>query len=158
MLYSWRFSHYSAAIHWLVHGHKLSTAKRHERATLQKPWRQTGNREVLTTVARDQSVQLKVAWCCRWNSARFSNFLLFCCAIWQITLWLVPWGTVNFVFSNLKVYLDFVRSTLTPDYNYDVIFLQEVASLYKNSGENKNNLNDTFLNDNCIIESLLMLI
>lgn len=29
------------------------------------------------------------------------------------------------------------------DYNYDVIFLREVASLYKNSGENKNNLNDT---------------
>ena len=30
-------------------------------------WHQMVTREMLTAVARDQSVQLKVAWLCRWN-------------------------------------------------------------------------------------------
>ena len=31
----------------------------------------TVNGEMLTAVARDQSVQLKVAWCCHWNLNAF---------------------------------------------------------------------------------------
>ena len=69
------FVRYSAPIHWLIHGHDLLTAKCHKRATLRKAWRQTRNRAILTTVARDQSMQLKVAWCCRWNLSAFFIFV-----------------------------------------------------------------------------------
>ena len=86
---SWRFSRYSAPIHWLVHGHMTSN---NETVSRQMPWAgniartMTSNgkqftvlREMLTAVARDQSVQLKVAWCCRWNlSTFFQNLLSFC--------------------------------------------------------------------------------
>ena len=52
LLYSWRFSRYSAPIHWLVHGHMTSnnetvSRQMHERATLRKLWRQTGNSSLL---------------------------------------------------------------------------------------------------------------
>ena len=52
LLYSWRFCHYSAPIHGLVHVTwplimKLFPAKCHERATLRKLWRQMGNSSLL---------------------------------------------------------------------------------------------------------------
>ena len=37
----------------------------------------TVTREFLTAVARDQGVQLKVAWCCRWNLSAFFK-ICFC--------------------------------------------------------------------------------
>ena len=81
LLYSWSFSRYSAPIHWLVHGHM---GFNNETVYRQMPWagniaktmtsngeQFTVTREMLTAVARDQSVQLKVAWCCRWNLSAF---------------------------------------------------------------------------------------
>ena len=85
LLYSWRFSRYSAPIHWLVHGH---TTPNNETVYRQMPWagnlaktmtsngkQFTVTREMLTAVARDQSVQLKVAWCCRRNIRAFFKIL-----------------------------------------------------------------------------------
>ena len=79
LLYSWRFSRYSAPIHWLVHGHMTSNnetvpAKCHERATLRKLWRQTGNRPLLTAKCRPLLHVIAGI------SAQFSNFafILFC--------------------------------------------------------------------------------
>ena len=40
-------------------------------------WRQTGNSSELTAVARDQSVQLKVVWCCRRNLSAFFKICFF---------------------------------------------------------------------------------
>ena len=87
LLYSWRFSCNSAPIHWLVHGHMTSN---NETASRQMPWagniaktmtsnvkQFTVTREILTAVARDHSVQLKVALCFRPNLSFFQNLLLF---------------------------------------------------------------------------------
>ena len=102
LLNSWRFSCYSAPIHWLVHGHMTSN---NETVSRQMPWAgviaktmtSNGNqftvtREMLTAVARDQRLPDVVAGI----SARFSKFavVLFCYITNQ---WLVPQGTVNFV-------------------------------------------------------------
>ena len=86
LLYSWRFSRYSAPIHWLVHGHMTCN---NETVSRQMPWagniaktmtsngkQFTVTHEMLTAVSRDQ----------RWPdvvvgiSARFSifSFVLFC--------------------------------------------------------------------------------
>ena len=63
------------------------TSKCHKRATLPKLWGQTGKqftvtREMSISGARDQSVQLKVAWCCRRNLSAFFKscfcYVLFC--------------------------------------------------------------------------------
>ena len=76
-LYSWRFSRYSAPIHWLVDGHMTSN---NETVSRQVPWagniaktttsnvkQFTVTREMLTAVARD-----------RWNlSAVFKVFFCF---------------------------------------------------------------------------------
>ena len=87
LLYSWRFSRYSAPIHWLVHGHMTSN---NETVFRQMPWagniaktmtsngkQFTVTREMLTAVARDQSTQLKVAWFCRRNPSAFFK-ICFC--------------------------------------------------------------------------------
>ena len=76
LLYSWRFSRYSAPIHWLVHGHMTSN---NETVSRQMPW--VGNiaktitsngkeftvtREMLTAVARDRwnlSAVFKLCFC-----------------------------------------------------------------------------------------------
>ena len=84
LLYSWRFSHYSAPIHWLVHGHMTSN---NETVSHQMPWAgniaktMTSNGkqftvtcEMLTAVARDQRWPDVVAGI----SARFLNFALIC--------------------------------------------------------------------------------
>ena len=96
LLYSWRFSRYSAPIHWLVHGHMTSNI---ETVSRQMPW--AGNiaktmtlngkqftvaREMFTATARDQSVHVIRACSWRWPdvvggiSPRFSKFafVLFC--------------------------------------------------------------------------------
>ena len=71
LLYSWRFSRHSSPIHWLVHGHMTSNNETVSRQmpsanniakTMTSNSKQfTVTRKTLTTVARDQSVQLKVA-------------------------------------------------------------------------------------------------
>ena len=84
---SWHFSGYSVPIHWLVHGHMTSN---NETVSRQMPWagniaktmtsnrkQFTVTREMLTAVARDQSVQLKVAWFCRRNPSTFFK-ICFC--------------------------------------------------------------------------------
>ena len=86
-LYSWRFSRYSAPIHWLVHGHMTSNNETVSRQmpspgniakTMTSNGKQfTVTREMLTAVARDQGVQLKVAWFCRRNPSAFFK-ICFC--------------------------------------------------------------------------------
>ena len=73
LLYSWRFSRYSAPIHWLVHGHMTSN---NETVSRQTPWagniaktmtsngkQFTVTLEMLTAVARD-----------RWNLSAVFKF------------------------------------------------------------------------------------
>ena len=70
LLYSWRFSRYSAPIHWLVHDHMTSN---NETVSRQMPWagntaktmtkQFTVTREMLTAVARD-----------RWNLSAVFKF------------------------------------------------------------------------------------
>ena len=92
---------------------KLFPAKCHKRATLRKLWHQTARKqftvswEILTAIARDQSEQLKVAWCCCRNlSAFFQNLLLFCFAI-IITNHLMtsPFGNSEFCFPQISRFL-----------------------------------------------------
>ena len=88
LLYSWRFSHYSVPNHWLVHGRMTSN---NEIVYRQMQWggniaktmtsngkQFTVTHEMLTAVARDQRVQMKVDDIAR-ISARFSRsaFVLF---------------------------------------------------------------------------------
>ena len=53
---------------------KLFPAKCHERATLGKLWRQTGNSSLLPAKCWPL---LHVAWCCRWNLSAFFKICLF---------------------------------------------------------------------------------
>ena len=116
LLYSWRFSRHGAPLHWLVHGHMTSD---NETVYRQMPWAgniaktMTSNRkqftvtcEMLTAVARDQSVQLKVAWCCR------KNLTAFCfCFVLLYNKSLNDWslGKQWILFSsNLNVSLNFI--------------------------------------------------
>ena len=46
----------------------------------------TVTRQVLTAVARDQSMQLKVTWCCRWN---LSAFFKICFGFYHLSKWSV---------------------------------------------------------------------
>ena len=95
LLYSWRFSRYSASFHWLVHGHMTSN---NETVSRQMPW--AGNiAKVMTSNGKQFTVTRSTVHC--WPllhimagiSARFSNFtfVLFC----YITnhLMTVPLGT-----------------------------------------------------------------
>ena len=118
-LYSWRFSRYNAPLHWLVHGHMISD---NETVSRQTPWagniaktmtsngkQFTVTREMLTAVARDQSVQLKVAWCCRKNLSVF--FIIWFCFVLLYNKSLNDWslGKQWILFpSNLNVSLDFL--------------------------------------------------
>ena len=87
LLFSCRVSRYSAPIHCLVHGHMTS---KNETVSRQMAWagniaknmksngkQFTVTRELLTAVARDQSVQLKVAWRCSRNLIAFFK-ICFC--------------------------------------------------------------------------------
>ena len=88
LLYSWRFTRYSAPIHLPVHGHMTSN---NETVPRQMPWadntvktmtsngkRFTVTREMLTAAAHDQ--RRLQGWCCRWNLSAFlkicSSFVL----------------------------------------------------------------------------------
>ena len=110
LLYSWRFSRYSAPIHWLDHGHmtsnKLFPTKCNERATLQKLWCQTVNSSLLP--AKCWPLLHVIAGI----SARFSNcaFVLFC----FITNHLVtgPLGNSGFCLPHLNVSLNFVSGNI----------------------------------------------
>ena len=103
LLYSWRFSRYSASIHWLVHGHMTSN---NETVSRQMPWagniakamtsngkQFTVNREMLTAVARDP-----------WNLSALSKFafVLFC----YITNHLMtgPLGNSEFCFPRISMF------------------------------------------------------
>ena len=110
------FSRYSAPICWLAHGYMTSNselfpAKCHERATLRKLWRQTGNSSQLPAKCWPL-LHVHVIWSGLMSLLKsqriFQNLLSFCFAILQITLWLVPWGTVNLFPLNLNVSLDFI--------------------------------------------------
>ena len=98
---------------------KLFPAKCPERATLRKLRRQTGNSSLLpakclTAVARDQSVQLKVAWFCRRNPSAFFKicFLSFFCYYNKsLNDWSVGKQWILFP-SNLNVSLDFVSGNI----------------------------------------------
>lgn len=62
--------------------------------------------EMLTAVARDQSVQLKVALCCRWNLSAFSKKFVF---FYNKSLWeaqfTVPLGTIHDGSPNFFIHL-----------------------------------------------------
>ena len=85
LLYSWRFSRYSAPIHWLVHGHMTSNDETVYRQTpraenIAKTMTSNGKqftvtREMLIAVVRDQCVQLRVT-CCRRNIRAFFKICL----------------------------------------------------------------------------------
>ena len=96
LLCSWHSSHYSAPIHWLVHGHMASNNKT---VYCKIPWagniaktmtsngkQFTVTRQMLTAVARDPIMQLKVAWCCRWN---LNAFLKICFCFYHLWKWSV---------------------------------------------------------------------
>ena len=76
LLYSWRFSRYSAPIHWLVHGHMTSNnetvsrqmplADNIEKTMTSNGTQFTVTREMLTAVARDgwnRSAVFKFCFC-----------------------------------------------------------------------------------------------
>ena len=119
LLYSWRFSRYSAPLHWLVHGHMTSD---NETVSRQTPWagniaktmtsngkQFTVTRKMLTAVARDHSVQLKVAWCCRKNLTAFFKICFSFVLLYNKSLNDWSLGKQWIVFpSNLNVSLDFV--------------------------------------------------
>ena len=111
LLYSWRFCHYSAPIHWLVHGHMTSN---NETVSRQIPWvgniaktmmsnrkQFTVTREMLTAVARDG-----------WNLAVFTFSL---CFVLLYNESLNDWSLGEqwiLVPSNLNVSLDFVSENI----------------------------------------------
>ena len=72
------------ACYWLVHGHMTSNNEP-PNAMSGQHWENydvngkqfTVTREMLTVVARDHSVQLKVALCCRWKLSTFFK-ICFC--------------------------------------------------------------------------------
>ena len=71
----------------------------------------TDAREMLTAVARDQSVQLKVAWCCRRNLTAFFKICFCFVLLYNKSLndWSLRKQWILFP-SNLNVSLDFVSS------------------------------------------------
>ena len=95
---------------------KVFPAKCPERVTLRKlsnGKQFTVTREMLTAVARDQSVQLKVAWFCRRNPSAF--FKICFCFVLLYNKSLNDWalGKQWILFpSNLNVSLDFVSGNI----------------------------------------------
>ena len=103
------FSRYSAPIHWLVHSHMTSnnetvSRQMHERATLRKLWRQTGNSSLLP------GQQFTADRCCTWwleSQRGFQILLLFCFAIYtDITNHLMtgPEGNSEFCFPRISMF------------------------------------------------------
>ena len=112
LLYSWRFSRYSAPIYWLVHGHMTSN---NETVSRQMPWagniaktmtsngkQFTVTRELLAAVARDRgnlSAVFKFCFCFVLLHNKSLND-------WSLGVqWILfPW--------NLNVFLDFVSGNI----------------------------------------------
>ena len=104
LLYSWRFSRYSASFHWLVHGHMTSN---NETVSRQMPW--AGNiAKAMTSNGKQFTVTRSTVHC--WShvmagiSAQFSNFafVLFC----YITNHLMtgPLGNSKFCFPRISMF------------------------------------------------------
>ena len=113
LLYSWRFFCDSAPIHWLVHGQMTSNND-----TVSHPMLWVGNLaktvtsnrkqftvtgEMLTAVARDLSVQLKVAWCRRNLSAFFKMCFFLYCHIAKHSM-IGPLGNSQFSFLRISMF------------------------------------------------------
>ena len=108
---------------WLVHGHMTSN---NETVSRQMPWagniaktmtsngkQFTVTNEMLTAVARDQSVQLEVAWCCHMNLRAF--FKMCFCFVLLYNKLLHDWslGKRWILFpSNLNIFLNFVSGNI----------------------------------------------
>ena len=96
LLYSWRFSRYSASFHWLVHGHMMSN---NETVSRQMPWACN-----IAKAMTSNGKQFTVDRCCTWwLESRFSNFafVLFC----YITNHLMtgPLGNSEFCFPRISI-------------------------------------------------------
>ena len=101
LLYSWRFSRYSAPIHWLVHGHMTSSNE------IRFPPNAMSGQHCENYDVKRETVHCyprNVDRCCTSISARFSKsaFVLFC----YITnnLMTGPLGNNEFCFSRISVF------------------------------------------------------
>ena len=99
LLYSWRFSRYSASFHWLVHGHMTAN---NETVSRQMPW--AGNIAKAMTSNGKQFTVDRCLHVMAGISARFSNFafVLFC----YITNHLMtgPLGSSEFCFPRISMF------------------------------------------------------
>ena len=103
VLYSWRFSRYSARIHWLVHGHMTSnneTVGNISKTMTSNGKQFTITREMLTSVARDQRWPDVVAG----MSARFSIFSFVLCCYLTNHLMTGPLGNSEFCFPRISMF------------------------------------------------------
>ena len=113
LLYSWRFSRYSASFHWLVHGHMTSN---NETVSRQMPW--AGNTaKAMTSNGKQFTVTRWTVHC--WPllhlmagiSARFSNFAFVLLYNKSLNDWFLGEQWILFP-SNLNVSLDFVSGNI----------------------------------------------
>ena len=86
-------------------------------ATLWKLWHQTGNSsllngKMLTTVAHDQSIQLKMAQCWHWNLSAFLHHFDLFVLLYSKSLNDLFWGEYWILFENLNVSQTKSRETL----------------------------------------------
>ena len=100
LLYSWRFSRYSAPTHWLVHGHMTSN---NETVSRQMPW--AGNiAKTMTSNGKQFTVTREMLTAFAGISARYSKlaFVLFC----YITNHLMtgPLGNSEFCFPRISMF------------------------------------------------------
>ena len=100
LLYSWRFSRYSAPIHWLVHGHMTSN---NETVSRQMP--RAGNiAKTMTSNGKQFTVTREMLTAVAEISARYSKFafVLFC----YITnhLMTCPLGNSEFCFPRISMF------------------------------------------------------
>ena len=118
---------FSSPIQWLVHGHTTSKnetayTKCHEgnivKTVTSNAKQVPVTHEMLTTVACDQIMQLRTAWCCHWNlsskftfifiiyqNGQFDPFVLLCNK--SLNDWSIGEQWILFP-SNLNVSLDFL--------------------------------------------------
>ena len=119
LLYSWRFSRYSAPIHWLVHCHMTSN---NETVSRQMPWAgniaktMTSNGETVHCCTRNVdrcSTWSEVAWCCRWNLNAFFKICFRFVSLYNKSLndWSLGEQWILFP-SNLNVSLDFISGNI----------------------------------------------
>ena len=108
LLYSWRFSRYSATIHWLVHGHMTSN---NETVSRQMPW--AGNiAKTMTSNGKQFTVtreMLTAVTSGRWNLSAVFKFCFCFVLLYNKSLndWSLGEQWILFP-SNFNVSLDFV--------------------------------------------------